>query len=105
VFAKSQKMVSTQPNITHEQLGQISAPTLVFACDGDMISLEHTSALYNAIPNSELAARAGESHALLWKARSGESTRSRFPRKDPPKTFMPLKRQSGADHVQEKASR
>ena len=51
VFAKFQKMVSTQPNITHEQLGQISAPTLVLAGDDDMISLEHTSALYNAIPN------------------------------------------------------
>jgi pimeloyl-ACP methyl ester carboxylesterase len=68
VFAKSQKMVSTQPNITHEQLGQISAPTLVLACDGDMISLEHTSALYNAIPNSELAVVPGTSHALLMES-------------------------------------
>jgi pimeloyl-ACP methyl ester carboxylesterase len=64
VFAKFQRMISTQPNITVEQLGRISAPTLVLAGDDDMISLEHTSALFRAIPNSELAVVPGTSHAL-----------------------------------------
>jgi pimeloyl-ACP methyl ester carboxylesterase len=105
VFAKFQKMVSTQPNITHEQLGRIGAPTLVLIGDDDMISLEHTSALYNAIPNSELAVVPGTSHTLLMeKPYLVNQLVLDFLEKDPPKTFMPLRRQSGADHEQEKGS-
>ena len=101
VFAKFQNMVSTQPNITVEQLGRISAPTLVLAGDDDMISLEHTAALFHAIPNSELAVVPGTSHALLLeKPESGESHSSRFPQKGTPRTLMPIRRRSGADHEQ-----
>ena len=101
VFAKFQKMVSTQPNITHEQLGQISAPTLVLAGDDDMISLDHTSALFRAIPNSELAVVPGTSHALpMEKPELVNRLILDFLEKDPPRTFMPVRRQSGADHEQ-----
>jgi pimeloyl-ACP methyl ester carboxylesterase len=100
VFAKFQKMVSTQPNITVEQLGAISAPTLVLAGD-DMISLDHTSALFHAIPNSELAVVPGTSHALpMEKPELVNRLILDFLEKDPPRTFMPLRRQSGTDHEQ-----
>jgi pimeloyl-ACP methyl ester carboxylesterase len=55
VVAKFKDMVSTQPAITVEQLGRITAPTLVGAGDDDMVTLDHTSTLFRAIPNSELA--------------------------------------------------
>ena len=98
VFAKFQNMVSTQPNITVEQLGRISAPTLVLAGDDDMISLEHTSALFRAIPNSELAVVPGTSHTLLLeKPRLVNRIVLDFLETAPPRTFMPIRRASGAD--------
>ena len=101
VFAKFQKMVSTQPNISVEQLGRISAPTLVLAGDDDMISLEHTAALFHAIPNSELAIVPGTSHTLLLeKPKLVNRLVLDFLETAPPRTFMPIRRASGADHEQ-----
>jgi pimeloyl-ACP methyl ester carboxylesterase len=94
-------MVSTQPNITVEQLGRIGAPTLVLAGDDDIISLEHTSALFRAIPNSELAIVPGTSHALMMeKPELVNRLILDFLEKDPVPTFMPLRRASGAGHGQ-----
>jgi pimeloyl-ACP methyl ester carboxylesterase len=101
VFGKFQEMISTQPNITVEQLGRISAPTLVLAGDDDMITLEHTSALFRAIPNSELAVVPGTSHGLIMeKPDLVNRLVLDFLEKDPVPTFMPLRRSSGADHEQ-----
>jgi pimeloyl-ACP methyl ester carboxylesterase len=101
VFAKFQEMVSTQPNITVEQLGRISAPTLVLAGDDDMISLEHTSALFRAIPNSELAVVPGTSHALpMEKPYLVNRIVLDFLENEPVPTFMPLRRSAGADQEQ-----
>ncbi|MGO1053409.1 alpha/beta fold hydrolase [Crossiella sp. CA198] len=47
------------------ELAGISARTLVLAADDDIISLEHTLALYRGIPTAELAVVPGTSHALL----------------------------------------
>ena len=92
-------MISTQPNITVEQLGRISAPTLVLAGDDDMITLEHTSALFRAIPNSELAVVPGTSHALVMqKPELVNRLVLDFLETDPVPTFMPLRRLSGTDH-------
>ncbi len=101
VFAKFQNRVSTQPNVSVEQLGRISAPTLVLAGDDDMISLEHTAALFRAIPNSELAVVPGTSHALLMeKPDLVNRIVLDFLKKAPPRTLMPIRRRSGADHEQ-----
>jgi pimeloyl-ACP methyl ester carboxylesterase len=101
VVAKFLEMVSTQPNITVEQLGRIGAPTLVLAGDDDIISLEHTSALFRAIPNSELAIVPGTSHALMMeKPELVNRLILDFLEKDPVPTFMPLRRASGAGHGQ-----
>jgi pimeloyl-ACP methyl ester carboxylesterase len=95
VFAKFQQMISTQPNITFEQLGRVSAPTLVIAGDDDMITLEHTSALFRAIPNSELAVVPGTSHALVMeKPELVNRLVLDFLEKEPVPTFMPLRRSS-----------
>jgi pimeloyl-ACP methyl ester carboxylesterase len=93
VLGKFQEMVSTQPAITVDQLGQISAPTLVLVGDDDMITLEHTTALFRAIPTSELGIVPGTSHLLLIEK---PATVNRlvldFLEQDPAPTFMPLRR-------------
>ena len=66
-----------------------------------MISLEHTAALFRAIPNSELAVVPGTSHALLMeKPDLVNRIVLDFLKKAPPRTLMPIRRRSGADHEQ-----
>jgi pimeloyl-ACP methyl ester carboxylesterase len=97
VVAKFQEMVSTQPNITVEQLGRVSAPTLVLAGDDDIIALEHSAALFRAIPASELAIVPGTSHTLLMeKPQLVNSLVIDFLEGEPVSTFMPFRRASAA---------
>jgi len=65
VVPKLVEMARAEPTISLARLGGIAARTLVVAGDDDLISLEHTIALYRAIPNAELAVVPGTSHALL----------------------------------------
>ncbi|MCH0538043.1 alpha/beta hydrolase [Streptomyces sp. MUM 203J] len=67
VTGKLTGMFRTQPNIPTEDLARIGAPTLVLSGDDDVVSLEHTIALYRAVPGSELAVVPGTSHALLME--------------------------------------
>jgi len=67
VVAKFKEMVSRQPAITLEQLGRIIAATLVVVGDDDIVTLDHTSTLFRAIPNSELAVVPGTSHFLTME--------------------------------------
>lgn len=67
VAEKLIQMFKTQPNISTNDLACISAPTLVLVADDDLMTLEHTIALYRAVPNSELAVVPGTSHALLME--------------------------------------
>ncbi|MER6468809.1 alpha/beta fold hydrolase [Streptomyces collinus] len=53
-----------QPTLTTEDLGRIAAPTLVMVGDDDMVTLEHTLALYRAVPGSQLAVVPGASHLV-----------------------------------------
>ncbi|MFD7078891.1 alpha/beta fold hydrolase [Streptomyces sp. NPDC059918] len=62
VAAKVLAMWRGQPTMTPADLGRITAPTLVMAGDDDMVSLEHTTALYRGIPGSQLAVVPGASH-------------------------------------------
>jgi pimeloyl-ACP methyl ester carboxylesterase len=67
VVAKFKEMVSTQPAITVEQLARITAATLFVVGDGDIVTLDHSSTLFRAIPNSELAVLPGASHLLTME--------------------------------------
>ncbi len=67
VVAKFKEMVATQPTISVEQLGGITASTLVVVGDDDMITLEHTGSLFRAIPNSQLAVVPGTSHFVVME--------------------------------------
>jgi pimeloyl-ACP methyl ester carboxylesterase len=64
VFQKFVELIGREPNISLDELARISAPTLVVAGDDDMVSLEHTVAMFRAIPKSQLAVIPGASHAV-----------------------------------------
>lgn len=65
VAAKLLRMAREEPTMTVEELAGITSRTLVIAADDDAMSLEHTIALYRAIPDAELAVIPGASHLLV----------------------------------------
>jgi pimeloyl-ACP methyl ester carboxylesterase len=93
VFAKFLEMAQREPHIAAADLGRISAPTLVLIGDDDMVSLEHTVALYRAIPNAELAVVPGASHTVLMeKAELMNRIVLDFLEQEPAATMLPLRR-------------
>jgi pimeloyl-ACP methyl ester carboxylesterase len=62
--AKVLTMWRTQPDLTAADLARVRTPTLVMAGDDDLITLEHTCALYRGVPDSRLAVVPGASHLL-----------------------------------------
>ena len=73
-------------------MARISTRTLVLAGDDDMITVEHSCALYRAIPNSELALVPGTSHALVMeKPDLVNRLVIDFLEKEPVPTFMPFR--------------
>ncbi|MEV0026599.1 alpha/beta hydrolase [Streptomyces atroolivaceus] len=64
VAAKVIDMWRTQPALTTGDLARVQAPVLVMVGDDDMMTLEHTIALYRAVPRSQLAVVPGASHLV-----------------------------------------
>ncbi|WP_405594112.1 alpha/beta fold hydrolase [Streptomyces sp. NBC_01092] len=97
VVGKMVEMFRTEPVIPLEDLGRISTPTLVLVGDDDLITLEHTIALYRAIPGSELAVVPGTSHALLMeKPADVNRIILDFLANEPIPTMFPIRRYQGA---------
>ncbi|MDQ0753342.1 pimeloyl-ACP methyl ester carboxylesterase [Streptomyces africanus] len=93
VVGKLAAMFRTEPTIPTEDLARITAPTLVLVGDDDLMTLEHTIALYRAIPGSQLAVVPGTSHALLMeKPREVNRIILDFLAKEPIPTMLPLRR-------------
>jgi len=93
VSAKIAAMATTEPTLSPSDLGRVAARTLVMAGDDDMITAEHTLAMYRGIPDSELAIVPGTSHALiLEKPDLCNQIILDFLTKDPVPTFMPVRR-------------
>ncbi len=93
VVAKVGRMVATEPALTTEDLGQVSARTLIMAGDDDAIRAEHTLAMFRAIPDAELAIVPGTSHALIIeKPTLCNQIMLDFLAGDPVPTFMPISR-------------
>ncbi|PXX58832.1 pimeloyl-ACP methyl ester carboxylesterase [Nocardia tenerifensis] len=93
VADKVLRMGREGPTLTVEELAAITSPTLVVAADDDAVSLEHTIALYRAIPNSELAIVPGTSHLLIVE-KPAEVYRliGIFLTTEPPRTLQPIRR-------------
>ncbi|WP_411074709.1 alpha/beta fold hydrolase [Streptomyces sp. cmx-4-7] len=99
VAAKVIDMWRTQPVLTPEDLGRVRAPTLVVVGDDDMMTLEHTAALYRAIPGALLAVVPGASHLvpLEQPARVNRMILDHLARDAAVETMMPvLRAASGA---------
>src|SRR5439155_21403856 len=90
---KFQVMAHSEPHITIEELGRISAPTLVLSADDDLPTLEHTTTLYRSIPNAELAVLPGTSHFVaMEKPDLLNRIVLDFLEKEPVQTMMPVRR-------------
>lgn len=98
VVAKFKEMVTTQPTISVEQLGGITAHTLVVVGDDDIVALDHTASLFRAIPNSELAVIPGTSHfGFMEKPELVNRLVLDFLQREPATTFWPLRRAAAGD--------
>ncbi|MFH8978592.1 alpha/beta fold hydrolase [Streptomyces sp. NPDC017890] len=64
VAAKMTDMWRTEPTLTTQDPVRVVAPTLVLVGDDDLMTPEHTTALYRAIPESRLAVVPGASHLV-----------------------------------------
>jgi pimeloyl-ACP methyl ester carboxylesterase len=66
VFKKLQRLFLTEPKLTPDDLGAIRAPTLVLAADHDLMTIEHTVELHQAIVGSQLYVVPGANHNLVF---------------------------------------
>jgi pimeloyl-ACP methyl ester carboxylesterase len=62
VFEKMVELWRREPNIPLADLGRIQAPTLVLVGDTDVTTLEHAAAMYEALPDAQLAVVPGATH-------------------------------------------
>ncbi|MFE5393230.1 alpha/beta fold hydrolase [Streptomyces sp. NPDC056568] len=95
VAAKVVDMWRTQPTLSPEDLARIEAPTLVVVGDDDLVTLEHTIALYRAVPGSRLAVVPGASHVVpLEKPDAVRRLVLDHLAQDAVETLMPVRRAS-----------
>jgi pimeloyl-ACP methyl ester carboxylesterase len=92
---KAMQMVTTSPTLTTDDLERIPHRALVMVGDDDMVTLEHTVALYRAIHNSELAVLPNASHFLLAeKPALCNTLMVDFLTTEPAPTMMPIRRRA-----------
>lgn len=65
VVEKSQRLHELEPELTLDDLGRLTMPVLVVSGDDDEIRFEHLIALYEALPDGELAIIPRATHAAL----------------------------------------
>jgi pimeloyl-ACP methyl ester carboxylesterase len=93
-FRRSMQMWREGPTMTVADLAGIDVPTLVLVGDDEPITFEHTCALYEALPASQLAVVPGASHLLLLeKADAANRLILDFlAETEPPATMFPVRR-------------
>src|SRR5581483_11750959 len=65
VVAKIARAAEEGIGLSEADLRRVACPTLVIVADDDIVTLEHSLALYRALPNAQLATIPGTSHLLL----------------------------------------
>ena len=63
VYAKTMRMLATEPELDLASLATVTAPTLVLQGDHDEVTLEHGAAVATTLPHGRLAVLPG-THAL-----------------------------------------
>jgi pimeloyl-ACP methyl ester carboxylesterase len=85
--------VATEPSPDPADLHAVTARTLVLAGDDDLVTLDHTVALYRALPTAELAVLPNASHLLLLEhADAVRDLVLAFLTTDAAPTYMPIAR-------------
>ncbi len=94
VLAKAMTMFTTEPTLTIADLERITAPVLVMVGDDEMIKLEHTCSMYEALPAGQLAIVPAATHAVPMEkpAEVVHLITDFLAGPEPPQTFMPVHR-------------
>ncbi|MEU4312689.1 alpha/beta hydrolase [Nocardia sp. NPDC024068] len=93
VVGKIVAAAATEPGPDPADLRAVTARTLVLAGDDDLVTLDHTVALYRALPTAELAILPNASHLLLMEhADTVLATVRTFLMTDAAPTYMPITR-------------
>ncbi len=97
VVRKDFELSSREPRLSVDELGALTARTLVMYADDDITALEHALEFYRAIPAAELAIVPGTSHFLLQeKAALCNAIILDFLRNEPVTTVAPIRRARAA---------
>jgi pimeloyl-ACP methyl ester carboxylesterase len=94
VAQKAFALFASEPTMTTADVARITSPALVLVGDDDVVELSHTCALYESLPNGQLAVIPAASHAVPME-RPAETSRiiGDFLAGDAaPLTFMPVRR-------------
>ncbi|WP_173923363.1 alpha/beta fold hydrolase [Agromyces sp. Marseille-P2726] len=94
VAEKVVSMVTSEPRLTAEDVSQLRHPTLVLVGDDDLVRLDHTVALYEALPAGRLCVVPGASHLVVLEQ---PQLVARFIEEfllgpEPPATMLPVRR-------------
>jgi pimeloyl-ACP methyl ester carboxylesterase len=93
VIAKIARAVAEEPGLTPADLGAVLGPVLVVAADDDIVTLEHTVALYRGLGGAQLAIVPQASHLLLFeRPELCTALVTTFLTTDPAPTMMPIRR-------------
>ena len=94
VEQKFRDMVTTEPTLTTEDLARLRRPTLVLVGDDDLVRLDHTVALYEALPAGRLCVVPGASHAVLIEESQlvAAIIEDFLLGSEPPETLLPIRR-------------
>ncbi|GAB18489.1 hypothetical protein GOEFS_055_00020 [Gordonia effusa NBRC 100432] len=67
ILAKTMTLISVEPDLALDQIARVQHPTLVVQADHDVVDLQHTIDVVNALPNGRLAVLPG-THILPIEA-------------------------------------
>jgi len=100
IFAKMMELWRTEPHIPLADLAGVRARTLLVVGDDDLVTLEHTAAMYRAIHDAELAVVPGTSHlAPMEKPDLVNHLLLDFLRLDAVPTLLPVRRAAAPVHA------
>jgi pimeloyl-ACP methyl ester carboxylesterase len=93
-YAKTMKLWREQPTLTVDDVAKVTVPTLVLAGDDEAIRLEHTAAMYEALPEAQLGIVPGTSHVLTLEKPDlvNRLILEFLAETGPPVTMMPIRR-------------
>jgi pimeloyl-ACP methyl ester carboxylesterase len=95
VVGKVGEMFKNEPHVDPAELGRIASRSLVMFADDDLMTLIHAVAMFDALPNAELAVIPGTSHFLTQeKPHLVNALVMDFLTNEPVATVAPIRRAS-----------